>query len=469
MFYEMPPFLPDRLPRGDVLTRCENVYPAVKGYRAAAGFQSVSDALPAEFRGAASFISTDGVAYLLAGTANGLVRLQAGGWNVLLTALSVPQRWRFVQFGDYVICANLLQTQEVDLNAASASAISGAPAFSDLFVVGNHVVGTQPDGNILKVRWSAFGDHTAWQLGTDQAGDFTLLTGGEVMGGAGGENNGVILQRQRITRMDITGDPDAPFQFSGISDNWGCASKASIAQAGRSVFCLSDRGFIAIEDGQTIRPIGNEKFDRSFRDEIGIEDYERIWSAVDPTQTIVMWGVPGLTGTVWVYNWALDKASTLKMPFEGLFAGFENSVTLEELDAIYPDSDAMPYSLDDPRFSGGAPRMYFVRDGEIGTLTGPNLKAFMETGEFAPGGVKTTRLRAIWPETDAIDGLTIVARQSQRKGDNPENRKTTQLRSSGRMPIKTNGKYYSFCVEIDSPNWTYFDALTLEASTGGVR
>lgn len=472
--YNLPAYLPDQAPQASGLVMAENVYPAVgeaegaTRYRPARGFQSVSEALPDSFRGGASFISTGGVAYLLAGTATTLEKLTSGAWTNLLTGLTVTGRWAFEQFGDYVIAVNGGATQEVDLNAGTASALASAPTFTDVTVVGDHVVGAQPDGDILKVAWSAFNDHTGWTPGVDQSGEQPMLTGGEVMGLAGGEY-GVILQRQRLVRMSRTGDADAPFQFDEITPNFGCASKASIAQAGRTVFFLSDRGFMALDDGQSIRPIGNEKFDATFRATVSPDDYERLWSAVDPTRSLVMWGVPGPTGRIWFYNWVLDRAGTLSLSFDGFFPGFEDSITLEALDPLYPDMDTMPYSLDDPRWSGGNPRLYFVASGEVGTLTGDKLIATIKTGQLAPSDTKRTRLRAVWPNTDATSGVTFTVEGSQRRGDNPSSIAANAMQASGRVPLRVNERYMSFTIRIDDQDWEFIDGFELEASAGGDR
>ena len=178
MRYPLPPFLPDQLPRGDVLTTCKNLLPARDGYRAVGGFQSISDALPDSFLGGASFISTGGTAYLLAGTASTLSRLSSGSWVDLLTGLTISGRWKFVQFGDYVVCLNGSTTQEVDLNAGTAGALAGAPTAIDGWVVGDFLTVAQPNGDISRVRWSAFNNHQAWTLGVDQAGDQPMLVGG---------------------------------------------------------------------------------------------------------------------------------------------------------------------------------------------------------------------------------------------------------------------------------------------------
>lgn len=468
MRYELPPFYPDQLPRGDILTVCRNVVPAQGGYRAVGGFESISAALPATFMGGASFISTAGTAFLLAGTTTTLSRLSGGTWSSLLSLLTVTEKWKFTQFGDYVVTANGGTTYAVDLAAGTAAAIVGAPTFTDVCVVGDYVVGAQPNGDKLKVRNSAFNDHTGWTVGTNQCTEQIMLAGGEVMGVTGGEY-GIILQRERLVRMSRTGDAIAPFQYDPISENIGCASKASIVAVGKTVFFLSDRGFMALDGGEQPRPIGKEKFDQSFRDALGEDDFERVWAAVDPKQTRVYWGIPGLVGTIWGYDWALERPFTIQMAFDGFFSGFENSTDLDSLTATYPDLDAMPYTLDDPRFSGGAPRFYVVQDGQIGTLSGANMVATLESGEFAPSKNNTTRLRAVWPETDATAGITVTVRQSQRRGDGGQLRTGSNLQASGRIPLQANGKFFALKVEIDDPSWTYIDALTLEANAGGLR
>ena len=77
--------------------------------------------------------------------------------------------------------------------------------------------------------------------------------------------------------MSVTGDATAPFTYDPITDNVGCASKGSVCQAGRTVYFLSDRGFMALDDGQALRPIGSERVDRTFQSRIPATDYERIF------------------------------------------------------------------------------------------------------------------------------------------------------------------------------------------------
>lgn len=468
--YDFGGYLPDQSPVGKLLTRAENVLPTANGYAPVKGFMPISDALAATFQGAASFISTDGTAYLIAGTDAALYSLGAGSWN-LLTATGTPGRWRFAQFADMAIAVNGGETKAIDLIAGTGGALDGAPSGTSIAIAGTaHVVIGAAGGNRLLVKWSAFNDPTGWTDAVDQAGSQPMLDGGEVMGLAGGEYV-IVLQRFALTRMSLTGDNTAPFTFQQITNNVGCAAKGSIAQAGRTVFFLSDRGFMALEDGATVKPIGNEKFDASFRAMVDADDYEKLWAAVDPKRSLVFWGLPGSPGTVWGYNWVLDRAFTLSLPFSGLVSGYETSLTLEQVSALYPNIDTMPYSLDDPRFSGGDPRLYVVDgDRKIGGLSGAPMAATLTMGWDAPFGQRRAVVRAAWPITDAIDGMTVTITGRQRLGGDGDTRSASSVQDSGRMPLRVTGRELqaTWSVAAGQP-WTYAQGLEIEMDAGGER
>lgn len=467
MRIDLPAYLPDQSINSGVITVAENVYRAADGYRPVGSFLNNSTALPSTFNGGGSFISTSGTSYLLAGTLTTLSRYSAGGWVSLLSGLTVANRWSFVQFGDFVIAANGGDTQEVDLNAGTAGDLTGAPKFASVNVVGDYVVGTQADGDILMVQWSAYNDHTGWTPQVNQSGFQPMLTGGEIMGIAGGEF-GVILQRQRLVRMSRTGDKDAPFQFDEITPNVGCASKGSVCQHGRSVFFLSDRGFMACEDGQLPVPIGNEKVDRDFQSQIPRDEWHRIYAAVDPRRTLVSWVVPGNPGKEWIYNWTLQEWSTATYNVDGVFSGFTSSTDTDNTGITDIDADPA-LTVDDPRFSGGAPRLFAVQSGCIGTMEGPPLAARIWMGfvEFAKDRV--SRLRAFRPVGDMTEaGCVLDCRQ--RLGDAENLRTTSGMRDSGAMPVRATGKYVASRLTVPAGHmWSYIRAFEYELEPGGTR
>lgn len=468
-YIALPAYLPDQSPISGALTRAENVYAAADGYRPVGSVAALSNALPDDFAGGVSVISTTGTSTLLVGTKSQLVRFSDGSWPALASGLTVG-RWHFAQFGDQVVAVNGVQTRVVDLALGTSAVLAGAPAGTSIAVVGDFVVIGEASGDLLKVQWSAFNDHSGWTPGVNQSGYQPMLTGGEVMGLAGGEI-GIILQRQRIVRMERTGDADDAFNFAEVTPNIGCASKGSVVQAGRSIFFLSDRGFMALDDGQTIKPIGNEKVDRSFQAAVSRDEYEAIFAAIDPQNTLVMWCLPGNPGMIWCYNWVLDRWTTLRLPVKGIFSGFTASTTLEALDALYPSVDAVPFSLDDQRFSGGAPRLYAADGGNrIGTFTGPNLAVAIDQGFVALAEDQRARVQAVTPVGDMSDGVTLQLDCRMRLGDAAKPVTGVQLRRSGAVPVRASGRYVAARWQIAAgTEWSYFQGARFAFEAGGAR
>lgn len=469
---QLPEYKPDQSQNSGVLLTAQNVFPAMDGYRAVNDIASVADPLADTFQGGYSAISSDATAYLLAGTSAKLQRLSSDGtWDDLLTGLGIAARWKFAQFKDVVVAVNEGTTQEVDLGAGTASALAGAPSGNDVAVVGDFVVVTQADGDISMVKWSAFNDHTGWTAGVDQSGFQPMNTGGAVQGICGGEY-GIILQRSRLVRMTRTGSSDTPFQFDEITPNWGCANSATIAQAGRSVFFYSDRGFMALDDGQELRPIGSEKVDRTFAAAVNRDSLGAMFTAVDPANKLVMWGVPGRPGTLWIYNFELGRWSTAVLNFSGLMPGYTTSYGLDDLPGLgYTNLDTMTISLDDPRWSGGNPRLYlFDNLNTLGTLVGPNLAATLALGfsELTPG--YRTRLRSVRPFWDGIEGITVTVDGKLRLGDPANTASSSNLRTSGSMAVRITGRFIKSTLQIEAgANWDYVQGLEFEFEQGGRR
>lgn len=470
----LPAYMPDQSNNSGVLLTAKNVYAAADGYRSVGSIEEFSDALASGFQGGTSAIASDGDAYLLAGTAGGIYQLSsfAGTWAGLVTGLSIDGRWKFAQFGDYSIGVNGGTTYEVDLIAGTAASLSGAPSATSVAVVGDHVVMGQAGANILKVQWSGFRDHTGWTDGTNQAGSLVLQAGGQVQAVVGGEY-GIILQRESIKRMTRTGDPAAPFQFDEISSNFGCAAGNTVAQAGRTIFYRSDRGFMAIEDGQVLKPIGSEKVDRTFDQLVARDDLDNIYTAVDPQNKLVMWLVPGTPGSMWTYNFELDKWTVIEFNAKGLFPGFTTSISLDD----FPSSlsitnlDAATVTLDDPRYQGGNPRLYAVTIGDkVGTLTGSNLAAEIELGntELLPG--YQARVRGVRPTWEGTSGITLSLTGRARLGDTGTTAAAPTYRTTGMMPVRVKGRHISTTINIAAgTDWDYIQGLDFEFEQGGKR
>lgn len=465
------PYEPDKPPHmQDGLTDMGNAYPGANGYRPVGQFQQITPALPAAFNGATAFVASDGTGALLGGTTGGIYRYGGSSWTALETGLSPASRWQFTQFGDLAIAVNGSVTKKVDLVANTIADVPGAPTASCVATMRDFVVYGQADGNQAMVQWSAFNDADGNTPGVDQAGFQPMLAGGFVMGIAGGEY-AVIVQRSRVMRMSYTGDPDDPMQFDEISANIGAVSKGSIVQSGRLVFFYSDQGFMKC-DGNTVTPIGLERVDATFSKLYPRSVLDQMYAAIDPRRNTVAWMMPGNPGLTLVYDYALDKWGNIRMNSLAMFSGFSANYSLDDLDALYPGGlETIPYSLDDPRFSGGDPLLLVVDPtGKIGTLSGANMAAYFTTpfAEYADG--RHARVSWVTPIGDAVSGLSVTLSGRNRLGDTSITQVRGTLTDSGKIPARMSKQLISAQMNFDDGAvWSYQIGIKLVNALGGGR
>ena len=460
---------PDKAPfLTDGLMDMANAYPRANGYKPVGSFEPVTPSLPAPFFGGGSFIASDHSGYLIAGTEKGLYRYLAGSWNTLLSLAFVSSRWRMTQFGDAAITVNGGVTNRVDLQLGTATALTGAPSARSVATVRDFVVYGQANGNGALVQWSGFNNETQNTPGQNQAGYQPMLTGGDIQNIAGGEY-GLILQRNRIVRMTYTGD-DFVWQFDEISPNIGCSSAGSMAQAGRQVFFLSDRGFMVC-DGTDVRPIGNQRVDATIFELYSRQMLEGMYATVDPQRNVVAWAIPGSPGLLLIYDWVLDKWSPIRLNLAAAVAGYTQGTTLEQLDALYPlGIDSMPYSLDDSRWAGGDPLLIVVDDqNAVGTLSGDNLAAYFSTPLIQISD-EMVRLRKVRPLADIQEGVSVTLDCRRRLGDGPMRATYTVMQSNGEMPVRASGRYVGFRLDMDAGiNWSFSTGMEHVYEAGGGR
>ncbi len=457
----------------DGLSDIANVYPTANGYAPVGQFEAVTDNLPGKFNGGAAFVDSSETGTLIAGTATNLYRY-AAGWSPIVSGLALQSRWQFTQFGDVAIAVNGGTTYAVDLTGGTASPVTGAPSATSVATVRDFVVYGGANGNAALVQWSGFNDYTKNTPGQDQAGYQPMLDGGDVQGIASGEY-GLIIQRSTVRRMTYApvteGDVTVPWQFDVIAPEVGAISKGSIAQSGRRVYFLSDRGFMFC-DGNDVTPIGTERVDATFFASYSRAQLDTMYAAIDPRRSTVAWLVPGSPGKMWVYNWQLDKWTIIALDAVAVFSGFTSSITLEQLNALYPGGlDTIPFSLDSTRFSGGDPLLLLADNaGAIGALSGDNMAAFMTTPYIEYSDGRGTRLRAIRPITDAVDGITITMDCRQRLGDVTGLTSRSTLMPSGDVPVRASGRYIALTMTMSAGTpWTSVQGVEPIYAAGGGR
>jgi hypothetical protein len=463
--YPLGEWIPDN-PGGLQIAR--NVRAIANGYAPVKAPQSATAPLGSPtfpFRGGGAFIDSTGVSTLLGARTDVVAKYAGGTWGPFGTGGA--QQIRFAQFGDSVLIANGAAMQRFQLLSATIGSITDAPAAIDVAQTRDFVMAITTDNAL---QWCQFNNSSVWTTGTNQADKQPSLWG-QLRRIVGGEYMIAITDRAvvRGTYVGVEGGLDIIWQFDEISAEVGCMASGSVCNVGRLIFFLSERGFMMC-DGNEVTPIADEKFNRWFFDTYSRAEISGIWAAIDPRYSLAIWAMPGTPGRLIAYNWVLKRATTIEIDVQGIFTGYTAGISLDSLDAIYGNLDAIPISLDDPTLAGGNPILLVADSGNVlNALTGNNLEALFRVEEIEPTPGRRSRIRTIRPLTDATSATaTIDARL--RIGDTEGVRSASTMRSNGKLPIRSNGRYNTLELTIPaSHDWSFIEGFELEWEAGDSR
>lgn len=348
--------------------------------------------------------------------------------------------WKFTQFGKVVIAANgaeKLQAWTLGTSTAFADLAAAAPTARFVTVVRDFVVAARTTSNSNRVYWSDIADETDWTSGPASQADYQdIPDGGDIQGITGGEY-GLILCERSVVRMSYIGSP-LFFQFDTISSTLGCYEPGSIAQYGPLTFFLSDDGFYMC-NGQTVTPIGNEKVDRWFWNDVSPSLITQMSAAIDPLKKVVIWCYPNtdVGMSLLMYNWQIGRWTYGVTTADYVASLATAGVTLEGLDTYSASIDALDVSLDSRQWVGGRLLFGGVQDAKIVTFTGASSTALIETGDIGNGLQSVVRLAR--PVVDGGSSTVAVASRdllsdtlSFGTAASPDEDNRVSLRSSGR-------------------------------------
>jgi hypothetical protein len=404
------------------LQRAENVYSKQFGYGAIPTAVDYSAAADQALNSVVAAKTTVGGTLLFAGGDTKLFKLDPSDLSLDNVSKSgnyttaSDQRWKFTQFGNVLIAANgtaRLQGYNVNSSSLFADLAADAPTARYITVVRDFVVsGNIQSNNPNRVQWSALGDESSWTTSATTQADFQdIPDGGTVVGLTGGEF-GLVFMDRAIHRMSYVGSP-LVFQFDNISRNLGCYEPNSIIQYGGTSFFLADDGFYAC-DGQNIIPIGNEKVNRYFFDDVDQGILYKMSAAVDPTKKLIIWAYASQSSAtpdkLIIYNFQTQKWTSGTTHVDRIASTSTPSVNLEGMD-VYGNLDTILTSFDSRLWLGGRLQLAGVDGTKIITFTGANATAYIETGDIEVPGA-TSGITIAKPIVD--DGSASMAISSRR-------------------------------------------------------
>lgn len=408
------------------LTVARNVIPRKVGYGPLGDINPVSGALTARARGGTLAQDTSGNNYNYAGDATKLYEVRASGvTDKSGTTYSTADRdlWEFALFGNQLFATNFADpVQEITIGEAGnfADLITSTltPKAKHIATVREWVflghTNDATDGTVpYRVWWSAYRDATDFDPDQATQCDYEdRPAGGAVQKILGGMEYGLSFQQRAISRITWAGLP-AIFQFDEIDRTRGTPVSSSVIGWGRRAFFLADEGFYE-NDGTQSYPIGDEKLDRHFWAQFDVNNGHLMSAAVDPINNIVAWSYPAggsvLPDRLLLYNWIERKWADAAIELDSLVQGTSEAYTLEELDAVFLDTDA-DTTLDANELSGQT--TISVADETL-FAAGDTVRIELNSGSYDQTTVDATPGSGGAGTIDIVDALTADADSGNR-------------------------------------------------------
>lgn len=413
-----------------------------------------------------------GQAYIFAGNATNIYTYSSAGFTSVKGSLTTTAAngLRFCPYGAYMLITNgqnPIQKFDPASPTATTDLAASAPTARFLAVVRGVLVAGYAGGNPLRVQWSDNGNPASWTPGSSSiAGQFDMPSGGDITGVVGGEY-GLVFQEQRILRMTYTGDSTV-WQFDEVATDIGCVAAKTLATVGKITFFYSNRGFMAF-DGASLEPIGTEKVDRYFQSLLDRNYLDNISAVIDPLRSLYIVAIPSSSPptSVLIYNYNLKQWTTAPLSTPLMFSGLSLGISMEQLDAIYGNLDAITVSLDSNALRGGYPSMFVFSGSVLGALSGSPMAATFKDGlkELVPG--RKSRIAIIRPLTDAGTATVTVGGMNAVSGSLTETTYSAR-QSNGMYRVRENWNVTQTKVMIPAgTSWSYYLGYDINASDGG--
>lgn len=472
-------WLPDQAGIVGSLTDAKNVVSQAVGYgplpSASVFSQAASENLNALIAGKNP---TDGTTKLFASGSTKIYEVSSVGslTDVSKTGgytTSYDNRFRYTVFGNNIIGTNFnskLQSYVIGTSTNFADLSASAPIAKYITVVRDFVVVAYTNESSVnqpyRVRWSALANETDWVENVNTQSDYQdIPDGGHITGIRGGEF-GLVFLEKAIHRMTYVGTPFI-FQFDNISRGKGCITGGSIAQVMGLSFFLAEDGFYMC-DGQSIKPIGDEKVDRYFFNDADETDFANMSAAADSVRKLIMWNYKATDASrkLIIYNYATGKWTYGDAGSDFISDASTSSVSLENLDSISSSLDALPASLDSILYIGGKYFLGGTLATRVITYNGANL-----TGQLATGDVDTgvnSMVNLARPQVD--NGSATVSVASRTRLDETISYSTAVAASTeNRVSLRSRGRYHRFQIVPTGANWKTAVGIDVDIVGGGSR
>lgn len=351
---KFPQWAPDISDIGsDTSVDVKNCVARADGYGPFNDLEPFTTALPGPCRGYFFARGSDGSILTFAATATDLFILNNTTFSWLnISKGGVPYgavpplgQWQFEQYNDIVIAVQVnTPPQKYDLTSGSRFVDLGGtpPAAAFVSIVGFFVVLTGLLSNPKRIQWSDLGAPETWTAGVGLADFQDMSDGGNVSNVSGGDAFGIFFQQESIRSITYAPGSSTVFQIARISTQETLFANYSVINVGDRTFYCGASGFKMVVGSGVPQPIGKERVDRWFFDNVDTSALSLVIGASDPTSTRVYWSLKTKQSVnnqftlMLAYDYVLDKWTPIYVAGEYLATLAKPGLTLEQLDAVAP-------------------------------------------------------------------------------------------------------------------------------------
>lgn len=464
-------WLPDQPTLGlQGATVATNVLPDANAYRPMPSLVPFSTAIGSRALG--GIIATDAASsnYNYVGDASAIYSLTQQSFSAVTRAGGAyttlgDDVWEFANWGNTVIGVNGKTDlpQQISLGAATFADMSVGVKASHICALRDFIVlGNVSDSatQVYRVRWSALNNPLDFAPSAATLSDYQDLPseGGPVQKLVGGEY-GVVFQRASIWRMLFIGSP-VIFQFDHIHKSIGAFAPGAVAVYQNLIFFLSAEGFYSLENATTLTPIGRGKVDKFFFSDLHASYTQRISAAIDPVNKLVVWAYASNSTTggnadkLLVYSWAYNKWSLVSgVDVELVLSSISTGYTLEGLDAITTNLDALPVTLDSVQWTGGQVILSaYNSTHKLGRFNGSAMPATITTGEqelIAAQRAYITEVRPVAIGLSANIAVSVLNRNNLTESVST-GAANVALNATGFAPVRVTSRYFNVQLSLTS-------------------
>lgn len=386
-------------------------------------------------------------------------------------------KWSFAIFGERIIAVNkndkpqvfkiksFERFEDLEGNPPKAALVKAWGDFLCLMQLTDH-----PN----RVYWSGLNDATHWTVKKKDC-DFQDFPDGEYVQGSTESSNPIIFMRSAIYAGTFIPGSKIVFTFQKIQDKRGARSAEAIACYGNNAFFAGDGGFYQVgSDGQLL-PIGFEKVDRTVFttfDKLALDEMQGV---VDPIHNRVYWSLKRGNNqqTTFVYDWGLQKWSTIQGEPFTLFPVFTTGYTLEQLDTISTSLESLPASLDSSIWQSGAPVLGgFDAQNRLVVFTGSPMEAVVISQEMGAPDGSFSFFTKMFAEVDTLEGLLSIGERSVRNPLTPITWHKERICSfvTGAYHGRSHNRYHRFKLRIpEGVRWKHITGFNVDLRPLGKR